>query len=430
MRYPEPGFILIVDDNPTNLAVLSPVLKDCGLKVRIATDGESAIEQVENELPDLILLDVQMPGIDGFETCRCLKSDPKVQQIPIIFMTALSEKENKVRGLSLGAVDYITKPFDREEVIARVKVHLELYYLKRNLERRVEERTSELTQALEELQQFQVQLVQSEKMATIGELVAGIAHEINNPVSFISGNLTHLDNYTKDLINLVQLYREKFPEPGSEIEEEIEAIELDYIIDDIPTLVSSMQEGTKRIGNISQSMRTFSRSDTVQKVKFDLREGIESTLLILKHRLKANEVRPEIEIVEHYGNPPEVECYPGQLNQVFMNILANAIDALDEKSQDYSYQELEANPNKILIRIELIDEKNIVSVQIKDNGFGISDEVKPQIFKHLFTTKAVGKGTGLGLSIARQIVEEKHGGRLLCHSVAGMGTEFTIEVPI
>jgi len=282
----------------------------------------------------------------------------------------------------------------------------------------------------QKLEQTQLQLVQSEKMASIGELAAGVAHEINNPVGFISGNLDYASDYFQDLMELLELYQIELPSPSETILKKIEESELDYLIEDLPQTIHSMKEGIDRITEISKSMRTFSRGDTATKVPFNIHDGIDSTLLILKHRLKANENRPEIEIVKNYGNLPEVNCYPGQLNQVFMNLIANAIDAFDEGNIGHTFNEIKAAPNRITITTEIDSEKQVALVKIKDNGIGMSEEVKAKVFEHLFTTKGVGKGTGLGLSISRQIVEEKHGGTLTCNSEVGKGTEFAIALPI
>jgi signal transduction histidine kinase len=267
-------------------------------------------------------------------------------------------------------------------------------------------------------------------MSALGNLVAGVAHEINNPVGFIGGNIHPAIEYIEDLFNLVDLYQQKFPNPGIEIEEEIETIDLEYLREDLPKLLSSMKEGVKRIRNISTSLLTFSRADNSAKVPFDIHEGIDSTILILKHRLKKLETYRAINIIKNYGDLPPVNCFPGQLNQVFMNLLANAIDALEESNHRRSVEEIKANPNKILIQTELTEDKHHIQIRIKDNGIGMCDEIKHKIFEHLFTTKAVGKGTGLGLSIARQIVVEKHGGTLKVNSALGEGTEFVIQMPI
>jgi signal transduction histidine kinase len=462
----ESNIILVVDDNPNNLAVLSDFLDESGFEVRVARDGESALEKVNYAPPDLILLDVMMPGIDGFEACRQLKSNSDTEPIPVIFMTALSDTVDKVKGLELGAVDYITKPFSQEEVLARVRLHLRLrsmakelaeqnqmlkqeieeknraeaalQALTQELEERVQARTAELQQAIKDLQDAQVQLVQSEKMSTLGQLVAGVAHEINNPVGFIMGNLSHAQEYIDDIIEHLSLYQSYYPEPVAEIQDHYQEIELDYLLTDLPDLISSMHEGTDRIRNISQSLRTFSRSDTTSKVTSNIHEGIDSTLMILKHRLKATDERPAIAIIKEYGDVAEIPCYPGQLNQVFMNLLANAIDALDESNQGRTFKEIEANPNQIKIKTQLSPSQTEVMISIEDNGKGIPAEIQSKIFDHLYTTKACGQGTGLGLSISRQIVEEKHGGKLTCHSLsvrtseAGFdrGSVFTITLPL
>jgi signal transduction histidine kinase len=288
--------------------------------------------------------------------------------------------------------------------------------------------SQQLERSLQELKNTQLQLVQSEKMSAIGQLMAGIAHEINNPVGFIAGNVEYAQDYARDLIELVELYQQNYPEPASDISEKIEEVELDYLVEDFPEIIASMKTGTDRIRDISTSLRTFSRADAVQKSEFDLHEGIDSTLLILKHRLKDNETRPAIEIVKQYGDLPAVFCYPGQLSQVFMNLMANAIDAFDEFNQGRSYQEIKANPNIITIVTEARD--NSAVVRIKDNGMGMSEEVRQKLFEYLFTTKPAGKGTGLGLSISHQIVEDKHGGKLSVISAPGQGAEFIIEIPI
>jgi len=299
---------------------------------------------------------------------------------------------------------------------------------------RLYQQSQEYAQKLElylsDLKQMQLQLVQNEKMSALGNLVAGVAHEINNPVGFIAGNLQPAQEYVGDLFNLIDLYQEKFPHPGREIETEIEDMDLEYLREDLPKLIGSMKEGVERIRNISTSLRTFSRADSDRPVSFNIHDGIESTLLILKHRLKASEFRPAIEVVKDYGNLPLVKCFPGQLNQVFMNVLANAIDALEESNKGLGFSEIKARPNQITVQTVLSESQNQVLIRIKDNGVGMSNEVKENIFNHLFTTKSVGQGTGLGLSIAYQIVVEKHGGTLTVNSSLGQGSEFVISIPV
>jgi signal transduction histidine kinase len=420
--------ILLVDDTPTNLKVLAEALQGQGWKTLMAADGESAIEQVEYLRPDLILLDVMMPGIDGFETCRRLKANPSSQDIPIIFMTALSDTLDKVKGLELGAVDYITKPFQQEEVIARTKLHLHLSQLTLHLEQQVAERTQALSDSLAQLQTTQLQLVQSEKMSTLGQMVAGIGHEINNPINFISGNLKHVNEYTEDLLRLIALYQQKLPN-DTEIAELQEEIDLDYLSRDLPNMVRSMKEGTSRLQEISLSLRTFARSDVTHTVSYQVEEGLNSTIMLLGHRIKANDHRPTIQVVKQYQATPKINCYAGQLNQVFMNLIANAIDALEEVTPE-SRATVENRPDQIMITTEVNPESQTLLIRIRDNGMGMSELVKARIFEPTFTTKAVGKGTGLGLPISRQIIEEKHQGKLDCVSVVGQGTEFVITLPL
>ena len=424
------ALILIVDDNSTNIKVLSDSLKVAGYKVLIAKNGHSALSKLDNISPDLILLDVMMPGMNGFEICEKIQLSDRLQDIPIIFMTALSDPEHKVRGLQAGAVDYITKPFQEEEVLARVGVHMKLRQLNRQLEQRVAERTAELQAALEDLQQAQGQLIHSEKMSALGEMVAGIAHEINNPVSFISGNLPIANNYVQDFCQIFQIYQDIIPSPPVEIQEVLEELEFDFIIEDLPKMLDSMQVGCDRLKQIVLSLSTFSRQDLRQPKPTDLHVGIDATITILGNRLKAKTERPAIQIIRQYGNLPPVLCYGGQLNQVFMNILANAIDALDESNLERSYDEIADNPNQITIQTQFNPDKEWVRVTIEDNGIGMSAEVQQKVFDRLFTTKGVGKGTGLGMAISRQIIEEKHSGVLRCTSVPGEGTQFTVEIPL
>jgi signal transduction histidine kinase len=416
-----PELVLIVDDTPTNLDVISEALSDAGFDVAIATSGERALQQLERKLPELILLDVMMPGIDGFEMCRRLKANSRTSNIPVIFMTALTDVDSKVQALEMGAVDYITKPFAEKEVLARVKTHLQLRRLTQQLEHQVTQQTTDLAASKD-------QLVQSEKMSALGELVAGVAHEINNPIGCVCGNLRYAEEYAKDLLHLVEIYQHYYPTPNTEIQQELENIDLDYLREDLPKLFTAMQAGMIRLKDISTSLRTFSRGDIDQAVAYNLVDGLENSILILKHRLKANKDRPAIEVVTQYDNLPEVKCFPGQLNQVFVNILANAIDALDESNIGKSFTEIQANPN--IITVKTLPTTNQVIITITDNGKGMSEETQQKIFNNLFTTKGVGKGTGLGLAIAKSIIEETHQGKLSCNSILGQGTEFAIAIPI
>lgn len=295
-------------------------------------------------------------------------------------------------------------------------------------EARERDRALQLEQSLHKLQQTQGQLIQTEKISSLGQLVAGVAHEVNNPVSFISGNLHYAETYVQDLVDHLNLYQEHLPNPPANILEHSEEIELEYLLEDLPKLLSSMKVGTERIRDIMSSLRTFSRVDEAEKKPVDIHAGIDSTLLILQHRFKAKPERPAIELIKKYGNLPLVKCYGGQLNQVFMNLLANAIDALEEHNQERSYDLIKLAPNQICIRTEVRD--NFAVVAIADNGPGIPEHIQQRLFDPFFTTKVAGKGTGLGLFISHQIVTDKHRGQLKCISTPGQGTEFLIQIPL
>ncbi len=295
----------------------------------------------------------------------------------------------------------------------------ELYTQSVDSARIAQEQAAQLEVTLCELKLAQTQLVQAEKMSSLGQMVAGIAHEINNPVSFIFGNLTYTEEYTRNLMKLLQMYRDEYPEPTAALQEEVEALELDFLLDDLPKMLSSMQVGATRIRDIVRSLRNFSRLDESDMKNVNIHEGIDSTLMILEHRLKAQPDCPAIQVIKEYGQLPLVECYAGLLNQVFMNIIANAIDALQEPLE---------NPGIIGIRTKVED--NFATIVIADNGAGITDKVKQRIFDPFYTTKPIGSGTGMGLAISHSIVVEKHKGEIKCLSVVGKGTKFILKVPI
>lgn len=289
--------------------------------------------------------------------------------------------------------------------------------------RELKEKNEDLQATLNELQQTQMQLIQNEKMASLGQMIAGIVHEINNPVSFIHANLEPLDEYATNLLNLIQLYETEYPTETDAIAAEKEDIDFEFLLTDFPKILASMEIGTTRIQEIIRSMRNFSRTDEANRKPADLHEGLDSTLLILRNRLKAQGKRPEIQIVKEYSQLPPVNCYPSQLNQVFLNLIGNAIDALEPEA-------IAGKVEAPTIRIRTVLEEKRVTVCIADNGSGMSPETRQKIFDPFFTTKEIGKGTGLGLSISHSIVVERHGGELSCVSTPGQGTEFAIAIPI
>ncbi len=303
------------------------------------------------------------------------------------------------------------------------------------LEEKVEERTQELSkinqslqQTLSELQNTQTHLIQTEKMSSLGEMVAGIAHEINNPINFIHANISYASSYVEDLLDLVAIYQQEYPNPSSIIEKKAQELDLDFLLNDLPKLLESMNVGSSRIRNIVLSLRNFSRLDESEMKPVDIHEGIDNTLMILQHRLNEKSNHPEIEVIKEYGQLPFISCYAGQLNQAFMNILSNAIDALQESNETDA---IATSPKvgQICIRTSLVD-SNTLKIQIADNGHGMSDKVRQKIFDPFFTTKPIGSGTGLGLSISYQVVVDKHKGQLTCDSTPGKGTEFVIEIPL
>ncbi|WP_370568000.1 ATP-binding protein [Fortiea sp. LEGE XX443] len=371
------------------------------------------IENIYNFLQsDLFILSGELPIIEA--TQKALQRSFHLVYEPIIVATQSGK---------YGLVDFHQLLLAYSQIYAFTLAHLQL----------VEEQSQIAKAGFQDLQHNYTRLVQNEKMAALGQLVAGIAHEINNPINFIAGNLVHAIDYTQNLLELISLYQQKYPTPGKKIKTKSSEIELDYVTSDFPNLLASMKLGCDRIEQIVQSLRNFSRLDEAEKKMVDIHEGIDSTLLILRSRLQEKINGKRITIIKEYGNIPAIECYAGLLNQVFMNILANAIDALEEfiiKSQELNTlnSELLTNP-EIRIRTELIDNEQ-VNICIRDNGVGIPENIQKHLFDPFFTTKPVGKGTGLGLSISYQIIVEKHGGQLQCLSTVGKGTEFIIKIPV
>ena len=549
-RRTDRGNILIVDDTPANVRILSDALMQCGYEICSAMSGERALEIVQDFVPDLILLDVMMPEMDGYAVCKRLKATLETQDIPIMFLSAIDNAHDRVKAFQVGGIDYITKPFHLKEVLARVSQQIDRRTLQKRLEQQnfrlhaeiqnykqledryrnifdnaidgmfqstpdgqfitanhalakmygyasIEElctsvndtgiqlyvtpdrhkefmnqvlirgeasdaeaqvyckngttlwvsetvravkdlqnsvmfyegtvknitdrkrsdeilrmRSQELEETLMQLRHSQAKLLQQEKMSSLGQLVAGMAHEINNPVSFISGNLVYAEQYFEDLI---RAFHEAGITPGEDLE---------FVLQDLPVLLHSIRIGADRIHLIVQALKNFARLNETEEKTVDIHEGIESTLLLLSHRLEATSNRPKIKVVKDLGTVPKVHCFPGLLNQALMNLMGNAIDALDDSMTNTSFKQ-----PKLELRTKLID-PNRIMIWISDNGSGMPPEIQQRIFDPFFTTKEVGEGTGMGLAISYQVIVEKHGGQLECISVLGKGTEFVIMLPI
>ncbi|MGL5193530.1 MAG: hybrid sensor histidine kinase/response regulator [Chroococcales cyanobacterium] len=431
---PEPADILIVDDTPANLRLLSIILTRKGYLVRKALTPHLALNAVELSLPHLILLDINMPEMNGYQVCSKLKANPTTREVPIIFISALDDVFDKIKAFEVGGNDYITKPFQEAEVLVRVEHQLKV----RSLQMELLDNNRVLEKTLTELKQAQNHIIQNEKMISLGQLVAGVCHEINNPVNFISGNLTYVKTYVKQLLGLLHEYRQALGSIPPELQQLEEDIELEFLVEDFPKLVGSMQGGAERIRTIVESLRNFSRLDEAELKSVDLHEGLESTLMMLGHRLEPDGDRPSITVIKNYAPLPLVRCYAAQLNQVFMNLLTNAIDALESgvrhphslpNSPDEGAIGPEPPAPTIWINTAQPTE-HTVTISIADNGPGMTPELQKQAFDPFFTTKQVGYGTGLGLSISYQIIVEGHGGTLDCQSLPGMGTTFTLGLPI
>jgi len=423
--------VMVVDDNPKNLQVLGSLLKENNYRVAVARDGNQVLEYLKTRQPDLILLDVMMPGINGFDVCKIIKNDPKIKEIPVLFITALADTDNKLAGFKAGGEDYITKPFFKEEVLARVNVFLERQKAQKALTQsnaKLEDWARILEQEVQartlKLRQMQSQIIMQEKMASIGQLAAGIAHELNNPINFIYTNFVTLENNFKSLKKVIYHYQtlaeksekiQAYAEIIETIREQESKMHLEFVMNDLDALFDETREGFKRSSHIINSMRDFSRADHTQDFAlFDVNKGIQDTLAIAR-----NEYKYHCEIETDFGQLEPVECIPQQLNQVFLNIIVNAAQAIKSQNQN----------TRGIITIETIMKGDKTYCTIADNGPGIPDKVKTRIFEPFFTTKQVGQGTGLGLSIAYDIIVNKHDGTLKAENNHPKGTQFIISLP-
>jgi signal transduction histidine kinase len=424
--------VLLIDDQLIIGEAVRRILMDQpDITFHYCNDPTQAIQTAINVAPTVILQDLVMPSVDGLMLLRWFRSHPVTCNVPIIVLSTKEEAKLKADAFTQGANDYLVKLPDQIELIARIRYHSRAYNNLKALSvatATAQHQANQLEQTLLKLQKTQAQLIQTEKMSSLGQLVACVAHEITNPVNFIHGNVNHASEYVQTLLKFAQLCCHHASELPPEIRQQLSELDLEFLIDDLPKLLSSMKIGTTRIQQIVLSLRNFSRLDEADMKPVDIHEGIDSTLLILQNRLKAKPGCEGIQIIKEYGELPLVECYAGQLNQVFMNLLSNAIDALESHHHQQSGA-APRTPGRVTIRTGVKNE-HYIRVHISDNGPGMSETVQQRIFDPYFTTKPVGKGTGLGLPICHQIITEKHQGTIQCNSDMGQGTEFLIEIPI
>ncbi|HEY5653209.1 MAG TPA: response regulator [Pontiella sp.] len=404
-----PADILIVDDIPENLRLLGDVLSEAGYRVRQAPSGKLALRAAEHQPPDLIMLDIGMPEMDGFEVCRRLKQMPALKAVPVIYISAFTGAESKIEAFDAGGVDYLTKPFEAKEVLARVKVHCGLKMTQEALQ----EQNVELANTLELLKETQMQLVQNEKMASLGVLTAGLAHEINNPINFISSCSVGME---KVIVKLRSVVHKCALSHRDSVCEELNS-QCMTLVDDMNELLSSVRTGSNRAAEIVRGLRTFSRLDEASKKPCDINENLDSALLLLSHRLSK-----DISVEKEYGEIPQFFCFPGKLNQVFMNCFSNALDAMEDNSPD--------QPRRLRVGsgIEMLNGKRYLAVDIEDTGSGLKGDEGEHLFEPFFTTKEVGKGVGLGLSISHGIIQD-HDGTIILKNLPERGVRAEIRLP-
>jgi len=436
--------ILIVDDETDLESLISQKFKKQisanEYQFIFARNGIEALTKLQLHPDiDMVLSDINMPEMDGLTLLATLNH--LFPSIKIVMISDCKDIEKMRLSMNNGAFDFLIKPIDFQDLEITINKTLQqVQIIKRKLqlqqkkekklqqsEKLFREQVQELQQELDELKRSQVQLIQTEKMSSLSQLVAGIAHEINNPVNFISGNLIYVSDYIQELLTIIDLYQQNCPNPEPDLQNLLETIDLNFLSDDLFKIVSSMKVGSDRLRKIVLSLRNFSRLDESGIKQVNIHEGIDNTLMILQHRLKSRGTHEAIEVIREYGDLPLVECYPGELNQVFMHIINNAIDAFDVSDQESEYQNKFLNPS-IWIRTEVLSSSSVV-IQIKDNGSGMTEAVKKRLFDPFFTTKPVGKGTGLGLAVSYQLIVEKHKGVLRCESELGKGTIFWVEIP-
>ncbi|WP_341734178.1 ATP-binding protein [Microcoleus sp. EPA2] len=408
------GKILAIADART-LEVLQEFLSGEGHQVIVAPDAQSGLDLAEQTSPDLVICDGTSPQIEWLDLYRMRAGNSEFGTIYVILLAASDQFDST--KLDVLVDDFVLQPIVKQELLGRVRGGFRSRQLRVQLER-----------SQQEVQQFQHRIIENEKMSNLGELVSGIAHEINNPITFIYSNLTHIQAYATDLIELLRMYQKQLINPSQEILQKQQDMDVEFLLDDFLKIVSSMRTGSDRIRQIILSVQEFSRSDRSGWQLFDVSDGLENTLLLLQHRLPAREGRRDIKVVKDYGNLPQIECYAGQLNQAFLNIMSYAIDALEESSQQFNESEAINFKPVIWIRTQVVSAQRI-AIEIADNGIAISEEVKTKIFEPFFITKPAMDASTLGLAISYDIIVEQHKGELKYFSQAGKGTQFRIELP-
>lgn len=419
--------ILIVDDEPINFQVIEALLEKGKYQLHYVDNGQAAISNLDRVQPDLILLDVMMPGMSGLEVCQQIKALSQWSFVPIIMVTALRSKQDLANCLALGADDFISKPVEKLELRARVQAML-----------RISHQHQQLECALEQLKSAQTHIIQNEKMSSLGRLVAGIAHEVNNPINFIGGNIEYIEENVNGLIDVIRPYQEKTPEIGYKLYQKLQSLkfqslDLEFLRQDLPKAFKSVKKGVERIETIVSNLMKFAHLNESGTKDIDIHHSLGNILFLLDNRLNKTGQAIPIQLVKFYGDIPSIHGHPALLNQALMNILSNAIDALDSNLVSdvgqHSSQDIEAQLKQITLKTEAVD-NSWVKIAIADNGPGIPLDIQSHIFEPFFTTKSVGDGIGMGLSISYQIITERHGGTLECLSTPNQGTEFIIHLPV
>ncbi len=411
MKMNEKELILIVDDTLSNIVILDNILNS-NYNINVAINGEHALQIINDKPPSLILLDIMMPGLDGYEVCRRLQANKKTKRIPVIFITAKGEVADEQKGFEYGAVDYITKPVSPPIVLARVRNHLELKQKQDNLEELVTKRTQALEKAFADQEAYHKQIFQQERLASIGQIAAGVAHEINNPTGFIASNLRSLKKYLNKIEEFQKIESKALQHIDDTKNKELKLLrkklKIDFIIEDIHDIITESLDGCERIKKIVTGLKNFSRKDQDDLSFANINDCIKNTLNVVWNELKYKATLQEV-----YGDLPLTKCYPQQLNQVFMNLLVNAAHAIE---------------NQGIISIKTWEGNNSICASVSDTGCGIPANNLEKIFEAFFTTKDMGKGTGLGMSISSEIIK-KHKGEIKVESEVGIGTTFTVQIP-